>query len=63
MRDYKDEMQREAERLVEERYGEDVDFYDLGEDEKYNTFRKAEVNWASDRAAAAEDLYDRLTGN
>lgn len=56
-------MQMEAERLVEERYGEDVDFYDLGEDEKYNIFREAEENWASDRATAAEDLYDRLTGN
>jgi hypothetical protein len=63
MRDYKYEMQISSECLVEERYGEDVDFYDLGEDEKYNIFREAEENWASDRATAAEDLYDRLTGN
>jgi hypothetical protein len=60
MSDYKYEIQMEAERLAEERFG--VDFYDLPENEQYNVFLDAEVNWSEKKAAQAEAAYDRSQG-
>ena len=51
MSDYKYEMQMEAERLAEERFG--VDFYDLPENEQYNVFLDAEVNWSEKKGRSS----------
>jgi hypothetical protein len=55
--DYKYEMQMIAEELAEREFGKN--FYDLTEEQQFDTFRAAEERWAEDKANEADLLKDK----